>query len=176
MYCLTVFNYNTKENKILSCGGFNNMLEELETNAHEYILEKQGTNQEIKYSNFVYNHKEHPNRQRQQLCGPFYVEKSKYDLNKFKVKEYLKIYGYVWNEYKKINHLSFTISKDGNLFVNEFINLSFCLNDEFNKVLDEFESYNFKLDVDIKNPKKLIFEAKKSEPINISLNNLNNKL
>ena len=145
MYVLVEFDYTTKDNKVISAGSLYDTLNELENEAHNYILEKQGDNIHIDYYDFIYNYDEEPNRQRALEFGAFYVKKSKYDVNKFTIREKKKIYGIFYNTYETINHKSYTLVKGDDIKHNPFYNNEFDKEIDYQFVLCEFMKLNKEL-------------------------------
>lgn len=141
MYQLSVYDFSSQENKVLSSGTMENMLLLMESATHDYILSKQGDVYGTDYRSFIYRYGDSPNRSRANVNGAFYIEIDKYDPLRYVIREKKKIYGWFWNSFTYINHLEFAVIKKSSVpeYDKHFNNLYEWMN-PFNEVLNELVS------------------------------------
>jgi hypothetical protein len=137
LYYLNKYDYKDDVNICICFDNLFNVQHEMKIYAYNYIIERQGDNLNKEYQNFEYEYNEKPNRRRQQLCGPFYIKKSKNDTNKITIKEYKKNYGYFYNGYEDINHIKLTISKANNKVMEKYWAEKFMNHNNYKKVIDK---------------------------------------
>jgi hypothetical protein len=147
MYYLNKYDYNKKINEVIYYDTLINVIHEMKLQTMNYIIHKQGSNISINYKDFIYNDNEKPIRKRRELTGPFYIKPSKNINNCLTIKEYRKIYGYLYNSYEDINHVRFTISKANKKAIKKYWKDKFENKEVYTEVIKSINNKN-KIDDD----------------------------
>ena len=105
MYYLNKYDYKTGKNNVIGYDSIINIKSQQRLQAYNYTVKMNGEKIKQLYDDLFYTKGNYPNRERQQLCGAFYITNSRHDDNILYVKEYYKDYGYIYNSFYVISHI-----------------------------------------------------------------------
>ncbi len=112
MYQLAIFNYENNDAKIIYSGGLINCLLELEERCYSYIRKAMGSSFiESSFDDFIYNPGKIPNK------NQYFVQKSKHNIYKMKLKRKIVKRGILYNTYKINSYREYNIFKTGKKFM-----------------------------------------------------------